>query len=407
MNYTPMTECLACGSADMQTYLDLGVQPLANSYHDGSKPLETFPLGVNRCKRCWHSQLTVAVDPDLMFKEYLYVSGTTATLVDYFKDFVQQVEQRQGSGMSVLDIASNDGSLLEQFLLRGHTVLGVDPAENLANASADRGVPTQVDYWSPELANSLGPSFDTIIAMNVLGHVASPLEFLTACKAALKPGGNVYIQTSQSRMVVNGEFDTIYHEHHSFFTAKSFRELAHRAGFSVVGATRVPVHGSSYLWTLAEGLSHCEVACQEMIDQEEADGFYDPATYERFADKVRRTAQVIHAQIAAFRRQGYRVIGYGAAAKANTFLNYAGLDLDGIIDDNPLKVGLKTPGRNIPILPSAFLPKIEEPLAVVMLAWNFAGEIMKRVAAQRPNAVNDVFFQYFPDPKICQNQPLS
>ncbi len=405
MNYTPLDRCLACGSQSLITYLDLGSQALANSYHDGSEPLEGFPLAVNRCAVCWHSQLTVAVRPDLMFKEYLYVSGTTETLCDYFREFAGSVEESQGRQLSVLDIASNDGSLLEQFSLRGHMVQGVDPAANLAPLSQAKGVPTIVDYWSMELAQTLKDSFDAVVAMNVVGHVSDPLDFLAACYAALKEYGRVYIQTSQSRMVVNGEFDTIYHEHHSFFTARSFRALARRAGFSVVGAKRVPVHGSSYLWTLAKGLSQDEPECLAMIAQEKEDGFYSPETYARFADRVHSAAERTKAQIAEFRRRGYRVLGYGAAAKANTFLNYAELDLDGIIDDNPLKVGLLTPGRGIPILPSSFLAESDDPVAVVILAWNFADEIVRRISLQRPGAKDDVFFQYFPEPRICQSQP--
>src|SRR5271165_1803863 len=213
MSYAPITHCLACGGSHLDPYLDLGRQPLANSYHDGSAPLDEFPLGVSVCPDCWHTQLTVAVDPDLMFKNYLYVSGTTSTLSRYFVDFVLRTERDQPltRPLRVLDIASNDGSLLEKFKLRGHVVQGVDPADNLRSRSHAKDIPTIVGYWNEAALGQIGEQFDVIVAMNVLGHITYPAEFLALCGRALKPHGRIYIQTSQALMVKNGEFDTIYH----------------------------------------------------------------------------------------------------------------------------------------------------------------------------------------------------
>ena len=398
-DYTALDTCLACGGSRLSPYLDLGAQPLANSYHDGTAPLDAYPLGVNLCGDCFHTQLTVAVNPDLMFKNYLYVSGTTTTLSRYFEDFAARVERDLGVGrkLRVLDIASNDGSLLEKFKLRGHDVQGVDPAENLRPLSDAKGVPTLVSYWNEDALDRSGGNYDVIVAMNVLAHITYPAEFLSLCRRALRPGGRVYIQTSQAMMVKNGEFDTIYHEHHSFFTVRSFLALAARAGLSVVDIEHVPVHGMSYLVQLVDATgAQMSNATDLAVGRLETEaGYYDPGTYERFAKRALTTRDKVSELVTWSRAAGYTVGGYGAAAKGMTFLNFAGLDLDYIIDDNPLKVGLLTPGRNIRVVGPDQLERDESNVVFVVLAWNFYEEIMRRIQARRANA-RDYYLTYFP-----------
>jgi 2-polyprenyl-3-methyl-5-hydroxy-6-metoxy-1,4-benzoquinol methylase len=400
-----LDECLACGGRRLHKYADLGAQPLANDYQDGSIELAKYPLAVNVCLDCFHSQLTHSVDADLLYKNYLYVSGTTKTLLQSFDEFVDEVEATvPDHPLSVLDIASNDGTLLSRFAQRGHRVLGVDPAENLRALSEAQGVPTHVGYWGAATAAALGQKFDVIVAMNVLGHVPYPAEFLAACKDVLAPGGHLYIQTSQCEMVQRLEFDTIYHEHHSFFTTKSFQALAHRVGLTIVNGTKVAVHGTSYRWTLtaddAAAASSDDASVVVMLDAETALGYYALPTYERFGDSIRATAQFVRDVIADYTAKGYVAIGYGAAAKGNTLVNVAGVSLDYIVDDNPLKVGMRAPGNGAPIVPGARLEATTEPLCVIVLAWNFYDEIRERVAAQRGRA-DDVFVRYFPEREIC------
>ena len=398
-DYTRLDTCLACGGSRLTPYLDLGAQPLANSYHDGKTPLEAYPLGVNLCEDCFHTQLTVAVNPDLMFKNYLYVSGTTTTLSRYFEDFAVRVERDLGTGrkLRVLDIASNDGSLLEKFKVRGHAVQGVDPAENLRALSEAKGVPTLVSYWNEDALTRSGGNFDVIVAMNVLAHITYPAEFLALCRRALAPGGRIYIQTSQAMMVKNGEFDTIYHEHHSFFTVRSFLALAARAGLSIVDIEHAPVHGMSYLvqLTAVEGGNASSVSDLAVGRMEAEAGYYDPRTYERFARRALATRDKVSELVAWSRAAGYTVGGYGAAAKGMTFLNFAGLDLDYIVDDNPMKVGLLTPGRNIRVVGPDQLELDGSNTVFVILAWNFYEEIMRRIRARRENA-RDYYLTYFP-----------
>jgi 2-polyprenyl-3-methyl-5-hydroxy-6-metoxy-1,4-benzoquinol methylase len=399
MSYTPIRRCLACDNAQVELYLDLGIQPLANSYHDGSTELQSYPLGVAVCRQCWHTQLTVAVDPDLMFKNYLYVSGTTKTLGDYFSWFVERVEADIGARLPlrVLDIASNDGSLLEKFANRGHSVQGVDPAENLRTLSEAKGVPTYVGYWDEASLTQLGETYDVIVAMNVLAHIKYPAEFLALCRRALRPGGRIYIQTSQANMIKNGEFDTIYHEHHSFFSVQSFLALAARAGLQVIDIEHVPVHGTSYLVQLvpSEQPTVQEAATFAVGQAEHIFGYYNMETYENFARRAEVTRVKVKELVAWSRQAGYRIVGYGAAAKGMTFLNFAELDLDYLVDDNPLKVGLMTPGRNIKIVGPAILEQENSKTLFLVLAWNFYEEIMGRIKDRRAEPF-DSFLTYFP-----------
>ena len=401
-SYRHMNSCLACGENDLHTYLDLGTQPLANSFHDGKSTQLAFPLASQICPACFHSQLTVAVNPDLLYQHYLYVSGTTRTLHDYFSWFVDQVEQKLGTNsLSVLDIASNDGSLLSQFKQHGHQVQGVDPAENLRVLSEEKGIPTLVDYWSTHTAIKLGQKYDVIIAMNVLGHISTPFDFLLAAAQALAPGGLIFLQTSQADIFRNGEFDTIYHEHHSFFTMRSLRTLAKRVGLTLVHSQKVRIHGNSYLWTLTHDSSVIPDNSVAEMEQEETEiGYYDLATYTHFGNKAREAALQVSAAVEQLRRQGIPVIGYGAAAKGNTFINFAQLKLDFIVDDNLMKFGLLTPGMDIPVVDPQTLSTVNEPLAIVILAWNFFDEIIERIRAQRPGHA-DIFIRYFPTYSQC------
>ena len=401
--FHPIDRCLACGGARLTQYLDLGTQPLANSYIEARRAEPMFPLAVNVCLDCHHSQLGVAVDPDLLYKNYLYTSGTTKTLSVYFDWFVETVEAlTPGRRLRVLDIASNDGTLLAKFLRRGHEVLGIDPAENLRATAEAMGVASIVDYWGPRAAAALaaeGRSFDVVIAMNVLGHVSAPLPFLEGIGSVLADGGRAFIQTSQCEMLKNFEFDTIYHEHHSFFTAKSFQTLSGRAGLTILSADKVPVHGKSYLWCLGRS-GEVDGSQAALLAQEDGWGYYHTDIYEEFGRRAHESVHFVRETLAAARQQGLPCVGFGAAAKGNTFLNFGEIDLDFIIDDNPLKVGLLTPGRQIPIRPAADLEAIPD-CAILILAWNFFDEIAAKIRARRPDR-NDAFITYFPQPRVIR-----
>ena len=358
----PVLHCLACGGADLFRYLDLGDHPLANSFHDGTKELPRFPLAVQACRTCWHSQLTVAVDPDLMFDDYLYVSGTTETLRRYFAAFTA----RFAPGLRVLDIGSNDGTLLRAFHAQGCHVQGVEPCGILA-AESEGVFYLYEGYWNETATDWVIRSgrFDVITAFNVLAHTADPLTFLKLAREALAPGGTIWIQTSQAHMVLDGTFDAIYHEHVSYFTPRSILALASRVGLSPIAYEEPEIHGGSMLVGL-------QVATQLGASYNASPMYTWEESYPAFAKKVQETIGLV-------KQTGIAppLVGYGAAAKGMTFLNTTGLKLDYIVDDNPLKHGLLTPGSDIPIGPVENLPRGEG--AIVVLAWNFWAEIIERI----------------------------
>lgn len=399
MSYTENKNCLVCHSDRLFKYLDLTDQPLANSYHKGES-LKKYPLQMNLCTECWHSQLSSSVNPDEMFKHYLYISDTTKTLTDYFKWTTQYILSSINDPKSVLEIACNSGLLLEMFKEKGLTCYGVDPAENLRELSLKRNLNVFVDYWGTEFskkfANQVG-KVDLILAFHVLPHVPDPNEFIQACGNVISDNGKIFIQTSQCDMFINNEFDVIYHEHSSYFTGKSIRELAHRNGFYVSSIIKTDIHSKSFLFGLQK--TPCEEAqLNRLIEQETKDGIYTIEKYNYFANKAESTKKILIQKLDHYRNQGYKIIGYGAAAKGNTLLNYIQYKLDYIIDDNDMKWGYLTPGMDIEIHGIDLLEQNFEKICFVPLAWNFFKEIKERITKVR-NTSNDVFIKYFPEYK--------
>ncbi|MGC9602326.1 MAG: class I SAM-dependent methyltransferase [Minisyncoccia bacterium] len=399
--YVTLASCLACQAADLVPVLDLHEQPLANSYHKEGETLPVFPLALNVCPHCFHAQQAVAVDPDLMFKQYSYVSGTSQTLRDYFNWFAADVAQKYGSTFtqppSVMDIACNDGTQLASFGALGWQMFGVDPAENLLERSQAVGARVVCDYWTPASAQSFGKKFDILIAQNVFAHNADPYGFLETAKLVMHSGSKLLVQTSQADMIPRGEFDTIYHEHISFFSARSMQALAHRAGLQVEDIYITPVHGGSYVFVL--GFTADESKAQARLEYEQKEGRYSLGFFEKFAATAKAAVAELTQTLKTYRKQGYAVVGFGAAAKGNTMLNFSRIVLDYIIDENPLKQNLLTPGMNIPIYPASKLAEQQGKVVIVPLAWNFYDEIHRKVKNLRPGQ-DDLFVTYFPEVTI-------
>jgi len=392
--YIEKNKCRVCGSALVET-LDLNEQPLANSYHKGEK-LHRFPLKLNTCQECQHCQLSAVVNPDLMFKDYLYVSGTSKTLHEYFSHFTFLCEGYT-TNRTVLDIACNDGTQLDKFKLIGWETYGVDPAENLFPISS-KNHNVVCEYWNEQVAKSFDKQFGVIIAQNVFAHVDDIHGFLKACIHVMDDESHLFIQTSQADMILNNEFDTIYHEHLSFFNAKSMKKCANLNGFSLVDVFKTEVHGGSYVFVLKRG-EYAETVAKIFIQKEENDGLYEMSTYVEYSKKCEDVVLNLKQKIEQFKNAGFKVVGYGAAAKGNTLLNFAEIDLDYIVDDNPLKCGLKTPGRNIDIKnPKVLKEEDPEKTVIVPLAWNFFKEISEKtikIMDSKPK-----FIKYFPEVKI-------
>ena len=394
-DYKLLDRCLCCDSKNIDMLLNLNEQPLANSYHEEDEVLKSYPLAVNLCNECYHIQLTHAVNPDLLFKDYLYVSGTTQTLKDNMKWFVEYVQKDTSytKGNSVLDIACNDGTQLDYFREAGFDTYGIDPAENLYELSS-KNHSVVCDYFNSDtIGNKV---FDVIVAQNVFAHNSNPKDFLDSCEKIMHDESVLYIQTSQAEMVMNNQFDTIYHEHVSFFNVNSMNQLVKRTNLNLVDVTKTPVHGTSYLFKITKN-KISELGLLNHLEEEKAQGLYDEKTYELYKKNVINIVYNFRDFIDKFKIAGYSLVGYGAAAKGMTFLNLADVKLDCIIDDNELKQHLYTPGTNIVIKPNGFLKQYKEndKLLFIPLAWNFYDEIRKRILKTRDNK-NDVFLKYFP-----------
>lgn len=390
--------CLACGNKNLSMALDLGIQPLANSYLSTETQYEEkFPLAVNLCRNCYHLQLTHTVDPNIIYKNYLYVSGTSKTLKDYsdwFAGYVIKKLDRQTT--NILDIGCNDGTQLDSFKAKGFNTFGVDPAENIyPTSSAKHDI--ICDFFGPNVVDKIKYEVDAITAQNVFAHNPNPLEFLQTCKKLMSDHTLLFIQTSQADMVLNNEFDTIYHEHISFFNINSMNELAKRAGLYLIDAVKTPIHGNSYLFILSTKDESSLI--QDKIKTEEK--LLNIKTYTEWENSVKNNMDELKRTVESYKFNGYKIIGYGAAAKGNTLLNFIDMKLDLIIDDNPLKHNLYTPGTKILIKGPNSIKEFSPNARVVFmpLAWNFFTEISKRIKIER-DMKQDVFLKYFPKVEI-------
>lgn len=400
-NCTPITKCLACSGSWLIPTLDLGTQPLANNFKsDPLQPEPSYPLAINRCGDCDHLQLTHAVDPKLIYTHYLYVSGTSGTYLEYMKWYARFVLEtyttytNKMGPYSVLDIGCNDGSQLDAFKELLFNTYGVDPAENLYSKSSTNHK-VICDFWPTE--QGFDTQFDIITAQNSFAHNPNPMNWLLGAVKRLNADGKIFISTSQADMVVNGEFDTIYHEHINYYNIESMRALAERAGLYLIDVVKTPIHGTSYIFVLSK-----KPANRYRIENLEASEskLHMGSTYRAWADEVDKLLIGLKDQIEEYQHWGYRVVGYGAAAKGMTLLNASKIKLDCVIDDNPLKQGLFCPGTAIPVVSSEYICQLADTDKVVFipLAWNFYKEIKQKIQSIRTNE-NDLFLRYFPSIK--------
>ncbi len=393
-----VTRCRCCQSSQLFPYLYLGKQPLANSYHRGEK-LPTYPLEVMVCRDCFHSQLSIVIDPDTMFRNYLYVSGTTATFRNHTKELAKDAVSRfKKKNLRVLDIACNDGTQLEYFRELGCTIMGVDPAENLRPITEKKNIPVIVEYWTRKVAKELNNKFDIMTGTNVFAHVNDVEEFLHACKIALSPSGLVILEFPYAdNMIAHNEFDTVYHEHLSYFLVHSFRALIERMKMHIVNVLQTPIHGGSIRFFLKDGIDKHHKKIHQLVSREKEKGLLNIKTYEAFSERVKKNKRQMKKLIQDLQNQRKKIIGYGASAKGNTMLNYFKIKLSYIVDDNPLKHRYKTPGRNIPIYPTEKIKSEKEELYIVILSWNFFNEIKEKIISLREGNAKDYCILYVPD----------
>jgi SAM-dependent methyltransferase len=393
--YLELNRCVACDSSELFEVLNLGNQPLANDYLEVPISHELFPLVLNGCSECFHMQLSVAVDPARLFKNYAYVSGTSKTLLNYFKWLRDRILENFEKPGKILDIGSNDGTFLSTFNNSGWQKIGVDPASNLVPLALNNGVVTLPTFFNLDTSYLLASDFDVIVAMNVFAHTSEPIEILNGIKRALSPNGTAYIQTSQANILKFSQFDTVYHEHISFFNVKSMKRLLSRAGLALRDVEIVPVHGDSYLWVISHEGGVSSKTRREI--EEETDGLFEIDSYRDFKNEALAQIGKVKAAISDHAEMGFEIASYGAAAKGNTFLNFGKINLDFIFDDTPLKIGRFAPAGHCKVSEPSTMKQIESPILFVIPAWNFKSEILANISRIREDRFGDKFLVYYPE----------
>jgi SAM-dependent methyltransferase len=397
-NYKNLNECLACGSKQLYEYMSLGMQPLANDLKASPEDTkELYPLSLNVCCDCWHSQLGIAIDPKLLYKNYLYVSGTTKTLNDFFDNLAYEKTLSIGAG-NVLDIACNDGTFLEKFKKYGWNCYGIDPAENLKELSTSKGLNIQTSFFAGEGYVRPIEKFDLITCFNVLAHVPNPVDFLIEAKNLLSGDGKILVQTSQRDMVTCTQFDTAYHEHHSFFSISSFIAIGKRSGLFIEDVQYTDVHGGSYLITFSTTPNEeFEIAHYK---EEYEEGRYSIQLYKDFNKKTSSLYDRVHNTINEYKNKGFDLVGFGAAAKGIVMLNFFSINLNYVLDENSLKIGKYIGGVDT-IIKNINDVELENKTCFVILAWNFFDEIVTKIKNRWPDK-EYVFLRVFPNVDISE-----
>lgn len=400
MDCTPITECIACGNDKLVEVLDLETQPLANDYKDAKlNPQQEFPLAINRCTKCDHVQLTHQVNPELMFKNYAYVSGTSQTLKDWFTwltTFAPKYHEKKIK--TVLDIGCNDGSMLDAWG-KGIKTFGVDPAENLHSISTSKGHNVVCGFFTGKEFPK--KTFDVITILNAFAHNANQLELLKNVKEVMNDDSILICSTSQADMITQGEFDTIYHEHVSFYNILSAQKICERAGLNLIDAVKHPIHGNSFMFVISKTVKN-EEHVLSLINAERKNGLHGDIVYKLFAEMAHTTAEEFAKTIRQYREKGYPLIGYSAPAKGNTLMNFAKEGPDLIFEDTVQKQNKFTPGMGVGIMrPDFNMIAKEETVVWTILAWNVFDEIVAKIKAARPNK-KDIFIKHYPNFEVIE-----
>jgi SAM-dependent methyltransferase len=386
--------CRFCEAPLRHTLVDLGMSPLCESYvsADQLNCMEPFyPLRVYVCDSCYLAQLEEYVSPEAIFTEYAYFSSYADSWLRHAKSYTDMMTERFGIGREslVVELASNDGYLLQYFVEKGVPVLGIEPARNVARVAIERGIPTLVEFFGEKTAARLaadGNKADLIIGNNVLAQVPGLNDFVNGMKVLLKPRGIMTVEFPHLvRLMEENQFDTIYHEHFSYFSFLAVEKIFAAHGLTLFDVDELATHGGSlriYAKHAGDATKPVAFRVAELRSREVAAGLTQLTTYGAFSDKVQETKRKLLEFLIKVKREGKTVCGYGAPGKGNTLLNYCGIRtdfLDYTVDRNPYKQGKFTPGTHIPIFPP---DKIREtrPDYLFILPWNFKDEIIEQMA---------------------------
>jgi SAM-dependent methyltransferase len=388
--------CRSCGTTLRDTFLDLGSQPLANAFlteeqvASGDDP--RYPLHARVCSECLLVQVDEVVPPEAIFSDYAYFSSYSDSWLEHAARYASAVVERLGlgPGSTVIEVGSNDGYLLKNFVTAGIDVLGIEPAANVAEQAVADGIPTEVAFFGRRVAEDLrarGLAADLVVGNNVLAHVPDLDDFLGGLARVLAPGGVITIEVPHLlRLVEDTEFDTIYHEHFSYFSVVSARDALARRGLRLFDVEELPTHGGSLrLWAGHETGTEVAPSVVRVLDEERAAGLDTLEGYLTFAPRVKQLLAELRGFLGDAAVEGARIAAYGAAAKGNTLLNAAAVTTDEIayvVDRNPHKQGRYLPGSHLPILAPDHV-RADRPDYLLLLPWNLREEITAQMADVR------------------------
>jgi SAM-dependent methyltransferase len=385
-------QCRLCNTPLTTTFVNLGMSPLCESVLTGDQidQMEPFfPLHVLVCNNCFLVQLREYVKPESIFTEYDYFSSYSTSWVEHARRYCEMIQARLklDQNSQIYEIASNDGYLLQHFVRLGIPVTGIEPAANVAAAAREKNVPTIVEFFGVDLARRLiseGKRADLIIGNNVLAQVPDLNDFVGGMAHFLSPNGVITLEFPHlERLIDENQFDTIYHEHFSYFSFVTIDRLAKQHGLQLFDVEQLATHGGSLRVYLcrADADHSPSSAVDALLAHEKQRGFYEINTYTKFSPKVHQTKRQLLSFLIELKEKGARVCGYGAPGKGNTFLNYCGIGVDFLdftVDRNPYKHGLFTPGMHIPIHPVSAIDDAR-PDYLLVLPWNLKQEIIEQM----------------------------
>lgn len=384
--------CRFCNKPLGTTFVDLGMSPLCESFRTAEQIDEMepyYPLNALVCDGCFLVQLKEYVKPEDIFTEYAYFSSYSTSWVEHARRYCEMIKSRLGlgAGSRVYEIASNDGYLLQHFLPLGVPVMGIEPAANVAEVARQKNIPTLVEFFGLSLAQRLaseGKKADLVIGNNVLAQVPDINDFVAGMAHLLSAQGVITLEFPHlARLIDENQFDTIYHEHFSYFSLVTIDRIARGHGLKVFDVEQIATHGGSLrVYLSLAGAAHAVSAnVTALLAHERATGLEDIATYARFGARVHHTKRQLLSFLIACKDKGARLCGYGAPGKGNTLLNYCGIGtdfLDFTVDRNPYKHGRYTPGMHIPILPVSAIDDVR-PDYLLILPWNLKNEIVAQM----------------------------
>jgi SAM-dependent methyltransferase len=389
-----VTACRFCGAGLVHTFADLGMTPISNAFlkADQLNRMEPFyPLHAYVCGKCFLVQLEEFESPQKIFGDnYAYFSSYSDSWLDHARRYTDQMigRFRYGPKSQVIEIASNDGYLLQYFKQKGVPVLGIEPAKNVAEAAIAKGIPTLTRFFGVETAKALvaqGTRADLLLGNNVLAHVPDLNDFVAGIKVILKPDGVLTMEFPHlQHLIEENQFDTIYHEHFSYFSFLAAQRVFARHGLELFDVEEIPTHGGSlriYGRHAGQGGEQGE-RVKELVARERRLKFEDLGTYRNFSGQVQETKRQLLEFLISVKRAGKKVVGYGAPAKGNTLLNYCGIRSDFLeftVDRSPHKQNTFLPGTHIPVHAPARIDEVK-PDYVLILPWNIKDEIVKQMA---------------------------